>query len=225
METIKLIDWLNCKDDLLKVFSKGEIETALKQTGYTKEDLTSIETFENEPYAKIKELVKDRYRGKIRVFRDVTVEGQTVSMEGYKEATVRDFRVIHNYQGLKHSKLISQLLQNRFKWFNKFKWDIYELRDLENYEVYLTTEEKHKSFKSDLKLYVPLKALLQKDKQAIENRNKEYWLSYCNSSYGLNKRNNKTLEQFNKRKEKERGEYLEVLNSKVAKSFFRELLK
>ena len=50
METqIPLMNWLNCKDELLKVFSRAEIEQALKKSKLTIRDLTTKQDFQQIP--------------------------------------------------------------------------------------------------------------------------------------------------------------------------------
>jgi len=73
---------------------------------------------------------------------------------------------------------------------------------------------------------VPLKALLEKDVKAIEQRNLGYWKSYrLTSSYDLNKNKGETLEEFKARKQKEYKKDISVLNTPTAKEFLKILEK
>lgn len=218
---MKLRKWLNCEKDLLKIFSVEELEKALKESRLTEEDLTDVKDCENGCYYKPNKLIKPIHTSNtITVYKTVRVDGQFVSMEGYKSGSVETYRIPARYQGLKHERLIRKLLENKFEWFNKFKWEIYELSGLEHYEIYLKTSEKHKSFKTKLSLYVPLVALIKKDIEAIKKRNVGYWGFYTNSSYNLNKKNGETLKKFQERKERENKEYLEVFNTKETIELF-----
>jgi len=140
METqIPLMNWLNCKDELLKVFSRAEIEQALKKSKLTIRDLTTKQDFQQIPqHLQVKELVKDFHTSNyIKVYTDKVVDGQHIQFEGYKTGQVITYRVIGNYQGLQHPKIIKPLLEKKFKWFNKFKWAIYglEYSKIEDYEI------------------------------------------------------------------------------------------
>lgn len=221
---IKPIEWLSCKEGLLKLgFSVKEIETAIKKSGLKVEDLTEIKDFQDQRTAEIykpHEIVKGWHTSSyIRVYENVKIDGQYIQMEGYKTGQVIGVRVKNQYQGLKHEKVIRNLLEKRFKWFKNFKWEIYsfEYQDPENYEIYLKTGKNS--------LYVPLKALLKKDIKAIEDRNISYLTGYHKlGSYELNKNKGETLGQFKERKNKERKKALRVLNTPTTKRFF-EILK
>lgn len=90
-------------------------------------------------------------------------------------------------------------------------WGLYEMYS-ENYEMYLTTE-----FGS---LYVPIKALLNKDFSLIKSRMTKYAASYHDpinlSGYALNHRG-RSKEEYKKDKEQDYNNMIKPLKSKEAK--------
>lgn len=214
---MKLIEWLSCKEELKKVFTTKEIEEAIKTSGLTLKDLTTIENFAYEPFGK-KEIIAEYHRGQIKVCKTIKIDGEYVSMEGQKNADVRTYRIIDHYQGLRHEKLIRALLEKRFKWFKNFKWSIYEVSGkIEHYEIYLNTGKKS--------LYVPLVALLNRNKEAIIERNKSYLTWYkMETSYDLNHKEGESLKAFKERKGGELEEELKVLETPTTKKFFGVLI-
>ncbi len=222
MEKIKLIDWLNEKENLIKVFGEDEVLKALDKLEITEKELTKEEDLENEPYHNPHRLIKPSHHGTIRVSGQFMHGGQMISAEGYKDCQIETYLIPDSYQTGVNEKIIKCILLKRFKWFNKFKWSIYG-SNLRYPEIYLNTKKKHKSFDSELSLYVPLKDLWNFDKAAIVNRNKEYWGDYTKSDYELNKKKEESFKQFNDRKEKECKEYLEVLETKTVKDFLKLL--
>lgn len=108
------IDFLKCREALNKLgFTDQDINTALDQLNITKHDLCDSQGFRNGvwDYITVKEF--DR-RG-------------TVFYKEYKGAYYRDkteqgeyWLVPSRFQGLKHGKIIFQLLKNRFEWFDTF---------------------------------------------------------------------------------------------------------
>lgn len=97
-------------------------------------------------------------------------------------------------------------------------WNLYEMSSSDHYELYLRTE-----FGS---LYVPFKALMNKDWKAIEHRMKTYALSYHDpinlSGYALNHRG-RTKEQYAEDKKEDFNKMIKPLESKEAltlKSYF-----
>lgn len=93
-------------------------------------------------------------------------------------------------------------------------WSLYEMYN-ENYEMYLDTE-----FGT---LYVPIKALLNKNTKLITNRMTSYAMSYHDpknlSGFTLNHRG-RTKEEYVKDKQKDYENMITPLNSKEAKLLF-----
>ena len=115
---IKLSDWLTCKDTLLKLnFTEEEIEKALKDVEYNIDDLTDKKGFKTIPnYYKPNEVLKENYW-----FTTKKYDGEWV-----KEVRVKGYevRIKAQYQGLRHSKFLHQLLSNKYNWFNSFQEEI-----------------------------------------------------------------------------------------------------
>ena len=249
---MKLIEWLSCKDELLSFgFTEKEIEKALKDIEFTENDLTEIKGFQNEPkYMGKYELVKSGVYFNIK-------EYQPIDWERYRKVYGSEYRIVKQYQGLRHGEIIHQLFKNKYKWFDTFRenkiekskpnidnwtklrdipkdfysmtvkelvemtepieitvskslWSIYELRNNEA-EMYLTTE-----FGT---LYVPYKAITDKNWNLIENRMITYRLSYHDpiklSGYALNHRG-RSEEQYKKDKEQDYLNSIKPLESKEA---------
>lgn len=80
-------------------------------------------------------------------------------------------------QGLVHEKIIAPILKDRFPWLSDFKFHIYEMRgdDRNPDEFYITLSESKEGHQS---LYVPYKALLSGNADAIIERNRTYMESY-----------------------------------------------
>ena len=68
------------------------------------------------------------------------------------------------------SKYLFKCLELMFPWFSSFKWDIYHLNS-ENDDIYLKVDEKES-------VYVPVKAIINKDINAIVRRHVEYFTGY-----------------------------------------------
>jgi len=180
IEQLKPSYWLNCTDDLMKLgFSENDINEAIIDSGNSIETLTKKKYFENEPYYSKNKLIrknvtfsKKKYFGNTEYYKYVQVKGN-------------EYRIPSEYQGLKHGEIIGQLLKNRYHWFNSFKWNIYELHNLENFELYMKTSDINNI---DIHLYVPIKAITTSDFSLIEKRMISYWKWYF-------KDNNEKLER------------------------------
>lgn len=165
-----LSKWLSCTSELKKLgFSLGEIKTALKQAGLRISDLVDIEPYQQEPSWYIHERVSDEYTKELEqeVKHRGTASDYTVCTRHHTESVI-DYRIPARYQGLKHEAVIRRLLSNRFEWFKKFKWSVYEMHgEGRDYEIYLETKAGS--------IYVPVKALLKESSKIIENRMLSYF--------------------------------------------------
>ena len=201
---MKPIDWLS--DEWFTLFTKKETNAAIRAANITTNDLTDVENFTQEPWHKKKELVKDWHWDSITDTKIIN----GVAYEARVRKQVQSWRIPARYQGLKHAAIIRKILEARFPWFNMFKWSIYELSDAENYEIYMDTENGT--------LYVPIKALLERNPKIIEERMKSYHKWYYNvAGYKLNHKENETVEQYKKRREQDYEKAISPLQSREYK--------
>jgi len=113
---------------------------------------------------------------------------------------------------LKHKTIfeLEEMRKEKKKYFEKSAWDLYEMKS-ENYEIYLNTE--HGT------LYVPLKAIINKDFLLIVERMISYSLSYNDpenlSGFALNHRG-RTKEEYKRDKQKDHENMIKPLVSKEA---------
>lgn len=84
------------------------------------------------------------------------------------------YEVPSRFQCLYESKVVQAIFDEKYPEFNKFELTFYELRE-PNAEFYLKTNLKSS-------LYVPYKAFINKDINAILKRNEDYLNWYLNSS-------------------------------------------
>jgi len=201
---MKTADWL--PEEWFDLFTKEETERAIKETGTTVDDLTDVEDLTCTPYGDKKEQVEGWHWATVK---DVKVI-KGVAYEAWVRKQVQSWRLPARYQGLKHEKIIRRILKNRFIWFDTFKWEIYELSNAENYEIYMHTEYGT--------LYVPVKALLEGKPELIEERMKSYHKSYYNAAgYKLNHKEGESFEEYKKRRKEEYKKALRPLESKEYK--------
>ena len=198
------IDFLTCRKYLNDLgFSDAEITVTLNQLSINKRDLCDENGYKSEPiWPKIKEFS-----------RKGVIHYKEYKGEYVKECTANGeyWFVPSQYQGLKHGKIIFTILSNRYNWFDMTKddkkkvteWQLYEMSSI-NYEMYLNTE-----FGS---LYVPIKAIVEKDFSIIEKRMNDYFKFYYDyktlKDYGLN-HNGRTKEQY-------KADMLESFNKAIA---------
>ena len=210
------IEWLSCKTELLRLFTEDEIKKALVDTGTTVRDLTYEEEFETvPPYQKPSVMVKDWHTGTVR--RTMNYKGK--EWETHEEARIQTWRVTAQYQSLSHGKIIHRLLSNRFKWFTEFTWNIYgfDYQKLENYEIYMkTTKAEGDTDNVGASLYVPLKALVDGDVEAIKKRHGDYMKWYY-SDLGI------TGKEKREREKKYLAKALQPLQSPEAQKLFEYL--
>ena len=86
------------------------------------------------------------------------------------------YRVPYQYQGLTHGKVFLYLLYQKYPQLKKFNFEAYEFFD-DRYEIYPKT----------CHIYVPFKALMDKDINAVKDRNLNYAKSYNYGDYTLEK--------------------------------------
>ena len=165
-KSIQLIDWLTCKDKLLHHFTVKEVNKALKDCNITVSDLTDERGFENYPtYMQVFEEISDKYRFTKEKYFHNTDYSKRIDVQGWK------IRVKAQYQGLKHGKIIFQLLKNKYKWFDSFYKTTQETKVIKTSD-YLTRltdipeKYRHRSINSLLKN--PPKEIIKR-KQSLWN--------------------------------------------------------
>lgn len=89
-----------------------------------------------------------------------------------KWAKVNIFRIKNEYQGIYHGDIILELLYSRHPVLSKYEFDAYSYDYNCPYEIY---PKNH--------IYVPFEALMQKDINAIIQRNIDYAASYNTGSF------------------------------------------
>jgi len=97
-----------------------------------------------------------------------------------KQVPVHKWLVPNQYQHLEHKKIIAPAMHAIFPWLADFKLNIYNMdfRDNHDDEFYVQLSLAHKGHSS---LYVPYKAVLTGDVDAIIKRNSEYLKWYTKS--------------------------------------------
>lgn len=252
----EIIDYLTCRNALNEIgFSDDEIRKALQDLEMSKKDLCDEKAFEHgKPYHRVYEYIR-RGIGHFKKYQSEYIKEYTANADIYL--------VPAQYQGLRHGKIIRQLLNNRYDWFDTFlkdksykesetgeyfnsigwldvnslpdkykemtvnqiielskeknlvkkesAWSLYEMYGSKDYEIYLTT--------SKGSLYVPIKALIDKDWFLIEQRMKSYAISYHDpinlSGFALNHRG-RTKEEYKKDKEADYNNTIAPLESPEA---------
>lgn len=208
--------WLKCYPALLELgFSDEEIDQALEKSGMNENLLTEKVFFEKDPAHLKNEHSKTPARFEGKGSGTVTRYLNHGGLQYEARETVHGYyyRMLGQYQGLKHEKIIRELLKARFVWFDRFSWSIYELSNVDYYEIYLKTKAGS--------LYVPIRALLDQDPQKIVDRMVSYFKTYrLASSYELNKRAGETFEDFETRKRKEYRKDLDPMFTISAQKLF-----
>jgi hypothetical protein len=269
METkyLDTIDFLKCRKELnvLGITDK-EINKAFKELNINKNDLCEEYPIKINSNNTVLYSTHEFLRTGTGYFTDTRSDG----FEKRYTANANIYLIPAQYQGLKHGKIIFQILSNRYPWMKTFtknknyeeslvdkyidtigrlsikdlpeelkkltineileikkekkvllesSWSLYEMYSVD-YEMYLTTE-----FGS---LYVPIKALINKDFSIIDKRMKSYSLSYNDpkylSGYALNHRG-RTKEEYQKDKIKDHENMIKPLYSqeaKLLKKFFKQ---
>lgn len=173
-----LIDWLRDKKELVELFGEQEVIDALSQTGYTSDShpISSTEYYEFEPQWVTP---RERTNGQPRVEeKKKKVNGR----EEWVKITKHEWRIPSSYQSGVVSEIMRMILAKKISWFKEFEWAVYGNLS-GNSEIYLHTGYDHDKWEGqELSLYVPLKALLDRDWKAIEKRNMEYWKEYTHPS-------------------------------------------
>jgi hypothetical protein len=172
MKKYTLADWLTCKKEMNAVgITDDEINEAMLDLKMDIDTITDKEGYEFEPRWKgIFEIVKENYhydRYDYKIIGGVEYEGKIPTV-GFL------VRIPGKYQGLKHGKIVHRILEKRHKWFNLFKWSIYEWYGGGNFhEIYMDTENGS--------LYVPIEAILKNQYALVESRMQDYFKAYRNN--------------------------------------------
>lgn len=90
-----------------------------------------------------------------------------------KSCKCHQFYVPAKYQGLKHGRIILELLYTTYPALREFQFDAYEMYSYQKYEIY----------PKNLNCYTPLNALMSSDIDAIIKRNEDYCKDYNNGTY------------------------------------------
>jgi hypothetical protein len=80
-----------------------------------------------------------------------------------------------NYQGLHHAQLVRCVLSELFPWITEFNLDVYSIESSEHAEIYVNLET---HVFGRCSLYVPIRALIARDVEAIKQRNIKYFGEY-----------------------------------------------
>lgn len=219
-----LFEWWGSSEDLVKIgFTKSEIEDAFKKAKTKLSDIT--DDYNYAEANKNWEFIKNSPH------HEILDENTSHIFEEWKGEWKREYtanaiqyRTRSNY-GSFDGDILTALLKNKFPYFGKFKWEVFQMHgEAENWEIYLKTE-----FGS---LYVPVKALLKKDPKLIIDRMTEYWSMYRHqdkiitkdsSEYQLNG-HGMTLKQYQKQQEDYFKDEMKPLQSKEFEAL-KEALK
>lgn len=107
------IYWFTGKGPLNKIgFTDEEIIKALRDSDTSISDLTSVQGFVGYCWHNKHELVKENVKVKVTKWKG------EYSKEVYERGS--EYRIINQYQGLRHGKIIFHLLKNKFDWFDSF---------------------------------------------------------------------------------------------------------
>lgn len=161
--------WFESTEELKSLgFTETEIKKAIKQAGATAESLTSFEYVEADT---------DNYYSNSENF-ELVAENTTWSFEEEKiikgevftrryEARANEYRTRGNYQSTQHEPILRNLLENKFPYLKNFKLDIFSLSgEGKNWEIYAKINKQS--------LYIPVRALFEKDPQIIIDRMTSY---------------------------------------------------
>lgn len=122
----EILKWLSphFKETLFKHFNIETIKRAIAKTDVSISRLTEEYKTESdkEPSYYFKyELIKDWHTD--YVTKTLHYRGL---WERTEQARVKTYRIPSQYASLQHGKIIRELLNDRFDWFKKFKWEIYD---------------------------------------------------------------------------------------------------
>jgi len=159
---IPIIDWIACKDELLKMFSEREILQAIRMLGITTSKLT-------DRYSEYPEGVTPSYPHVLTEtfqVRKYSREDQNFVYSKYCK-----YCTPSHYQANEVAQIINFILSMRYEYFSWFDWSIYANSIGEDYEIYMKTSEGS--------LYVPVKAFTE-GFEVVRERMISYWKDYLN---------------------------------------------
>jgi hypothetical protein len=161
--------WFESSDELLELgFTKDEIALAIE---HAKQTVASLTSFENVEAGKDSWLADSDYAelvatGETGYFKEYEIIKGKEFVREYT-AKANQYRTRGNYQSTKHASILKHLLINKFQYLKKYKFDVYSMRsEGANWEFYLKVNKES--------LYVPVRALLNKDSKIIVDRMSEY---------------------------------------------------
>jgi len=125
-DPMEIIKWLNpsFKKELYKHFTIEDLKRAIAKTNVSISKLTEeYKTEDDEPKYHFKhELLKDWHYDTVE--KTIIYKGQ--EWKRYSNEKVRTYKIPSQYGHLEHGNIIKELLNARFDWFKKFKWEIYD---------------------------------------------------------------------------------------------------
>lgn len=179
--TFPLRGWLNTYKTLQDLsFTDEEIDKALEINKITRDTLTETKRYPQLKGGRVPFMFDEKYQRPC-----ILVKKGRMHMRVYhplhKSFTKID--CVPGYEILEPSRqttvettLLRTLLTMRLPWFSLMQWRVYSFNCKNNVEIYLTTSHKGPV---DNSVYCPVTALLKKDKNAIIERNIEYFSWYC----------------------------------------------
>jgi len=221
-----ILDWLKSTETLEEIgFTKKEIIKSLKDCKISKDDLYSFEHYQNEPkHLKIYQEHGKPFHEEFKTLVNVGSCGSGCRTEQYKieSVLVQSYYVPSNLQeSIYESKIIRKLLENRFKWFKSFKWEIFGIE--KDMEIYLKLT--HGT------IYVPVKALMKSEPKLIKDHMFSYWDQFRNQrDPDMKKCNHLPHQQFNGGCGKCQwkffeSEYIKPMKSRILKRLVNNILQ
>lgn len=114
------------------------------------------------------------YLGEQKGYMPVYYHGHELAEREWCKVDV--YRVKNPYQGVHHGKVVLDLLYKKYPELQKYGFEAYAVDSgTDRYEIYPKGDLKH--------IYVPFRALMEKDIEAIKKRNLDYAKSYCHGEY------------------------------------------
>jgi hypothetical protein len=177
-----ILEWLVCKELFLRYFSKEEIEQAIKDLGivinnyddnslvtknnhYNLCDYEVMSSFLHEPHC--------FYNDWELICKHNTIDYDNKTKQ-QRTKYYAVYRKPNQFQELLASLILQKLLDNKYQWYKEFKFQSYisNADNIELFEIYLLVPE------SEHAVYVPLKALLEKNPELIKTRTLDYAKNY-----------------------------------------------
>lgn len=149
-------------------FSDREVVLACAMTGVTERDLCGEALVEPGRRACHKDA--EYLRTSWEYVRQYDRYGRELAERERKKMDV--YRVKHQYQGLRHARVIMYLLTRRYPELSWFHFDAYEVHGTTDYEIYPKNG-----------IYTSFAALMSGDIDWILHRNREYCARYNNGRY------------------------------------------